>query len=166
MYYKDEIYDELSRLNRRLQSADLYLNLQIVGGAALIFNGINSIETGDIDTITRLEYEIREICDECSLDINDEAIDYIKNYENCEFIHDEGHSFSNINIDYLNLGGVIKTKLKNCQDEDKIEKLRYLLEDEFEIEMSVEGISSYLKELGEIPDEHDIKEFLNSLEMI
>ena len=38
------------------------------------------------------------------VDINDDALDYIKNYEDCEFIQDEGKTFSNINIRYLSLG--------------------------------------------------------------
>lgn len=161
MYYKEEIYDELYRVNKKLKDNNLNLNLKIVGGSALIFNGIYSIETNDIDTISRLEDEVREICEDCSIDINDDALDYIQNYEGCEFIRDEGHPFSNITISYLTIGSTIKTKLKNCQDEDKAEKLVYLLEEEFEVDMSLEGISKFLKDFGETPDEFDIQEFLN-----
>lgn len=163
MYFKEDIYGELSRLNRKLVKEGFTLDLKIVGGAALIFNNISSIQTQDLDTINSLRGEIREICEEASIDINDDALDYIQNYEDCEFIRDEDHNFSNINIEYLSLGGVIKTKLKNCQDEDKMEKLRYLLEDEFEIEMTIDGIANYLKELGETPNIYDIEEFLKGI---
>lgn len=163
MLYKEEIYDSLQLINRKLSENGLYLHLKIVGGAALIFNEIYSIETNDVDTITRLEDEVRIICEESSLDINDDALDYIQNYEGCEFIHDEGRSFSNITIDYLTVGSTVKTKLKNCQDDDKAEKLLYFLEDILEIECTVEGISEYLKSEGETPDEHDIEEFLKNV---
>lgn len=161
MYYKEEIYNELFMLNRRLEQRHLFLNLTIVGGAALIFNDIETIETTDIDTITRLEDEVREICESCSIDINDDALDYIKNYEDCEFINDTGRSFSNINIQYLTLGDTIKTKIMNYQDEDKAEKLRYLLEDELEVEMTVDGITEYLDNLGTYIDSSDIENFLD-----
>lgn len=166
MYYKEEIYDELSRLNRKLKERNIFLTLEIVGGAALIFNNIESIETSDIDTIVRLENEVREICEDLSIDINDEALDYIKNYEDCEFIQDTGRTFSNINISYLCLGDIIKTKIKNCQDEDKMEKLRYLLEEELEIDMTVDGIAKYLNDFGVTPDYDDIYNFLEGIEYI
>ena len=166
MYYKEDIYDSLTRINKRLAKNNLYLNLKIVGGAALIFNGINTIETNDIDTINRIEEEIKEICADCSLDINDDALDYIGNYNDCEFIYDNEKSFSNITIEYLSLGSCIKTKLKNCQDEDKMEKLIFLLEDTLRVDMTIEGISEYLSSLGEIPNEYDIEEFLKAIDYL
>lgn len=108
--------------------------------AVLIFNGIPCVEATDIDAITIIEDKISEICNNPSININDEALVLYKNYEDYEFIQDNERQFSNINIEYLCLGDTIKTKLKNCQDEDKMEKLRVLLEDELEIEMTEEGI--------------------------
>lgn len=160
MYYKDEIYYELGRLNRELVNKHLYLNLTVVGGAALIFNNIDTIETSDIDTITRLEDEIKEICEDLSIDINDEAIDYIKNYDDCEFIHDECRTFSNIDINYLCLGDVIKTKLKNCQDMDKMHKLGELF-DYLGVDLTVDDISKYLLTLDTQPDYQDIQFYLD-----
>ena len=166
LFYKEDIYSELEKINRVLAYRNLFLDLKIVGGAALIFNGISSVETQDIDTIERISSEIKEICDESSLDINTDAIDYIENYANCEFIEDSYKTFSNIFITYLSLVDTIRTKLKNYQDEDKAEKLRYLLEDEFNVEMTIEGISEFIKEYGGAPDKHDIEEFLRYIEYI
>lgn len=166
LFYKEDIYSELEKINRVLAYRNLFLDLKIVGGAALIFNGITSVETQDIDTIERISYEIKEICDESSLDINTDAMDYIENYADCEFIEDSYKTFSNIFITYLSLVDTIRTKLKNYQDEDKAEKLRYLLEDEFNVEMTIEGISGFIKEYGGKPDKHDIEEFLRYIEYI
>ena len=166
LFYKEDIYSELEKINRVLAYRNLFLDLKIVGGAALIFNGISSVETQDIDTIERISSEIKEICDEFSLDINTDAMDYIENYADCEFIEDEYKTFSNIYITYLSLVDTIRTKLKNYQDEDKAEKLRYLLEDEFNVEMTVNGISEFIKEYGGEPDKHDIEEFLRYIEYI
>lgn len=160
LFYKEAIYTELENINKILAKRNLYLSLKIVGGAALIFNGITSIETNDIDTIRQISADVQEICDESSLDINTDAIDYIENYIGSEFITDDYKTFSNIHIEYLSLIDTIRTKLKNCQDEDKAEKLRYLLEDEYEIEMTVDGISDFIEEHEGEPDLHDIKEFL------
>lgn len=163
MYYKDEIYDELYLVNKRLAKEGLLLNLKIVGGAALIFNGISSIETNDIDTIHKIEPYIKDILEECSIDINDDAIEYIQNYEGLEFIRDTCRTFSNINIEYLDLAGVIKTKMLDTNT-DKLQSLYYLLEEELEVEMTVEGICEYLKELGEDIDPTDVENFLNEFE--
>lgn len=166
LFYKEDIYSELEKINRVLAYRNLFLNLKIVGGAALIFNGITSVETQDIDTIERISSEIKEICDESSLDINTDAMDYIENYVDCEFIEDSCKTFSNIFITYLSLVDTIRTKLKNYQDEDKAEKLRYLLEDEFNVEMTIEGISEFIKEYGGEPNKYDIEEFLRYIEYI
>ena len=163
MYYKDEIYDELYLVNKRLAKEGLLLNLKIVGGAALIFNGISSIETNDIDTIHKIEPYIKDILEECSIDINDDAIEYIQNYEGLEFIRDTCRTFSNINIEYLDLAGVIKTKMLDTNT-DKLQSLYYLLEEELEVEMTVAGICEYLKELGEDIDPTDVENFLNEFE--
>ena len=56
MYYKDEIYDELSRINKKLVNNNLFLDLKIVGGAALIFNGINCIETSELNDQLKMPY--------------------------------------------------------------------------------------------------------------
>jgi len=160
LYYKDQIYDELSRLNKKLSERNLFLNLSVVGGAALILNGIESISTVDIDTISSIEDEVYEVIKECSLDINNEALDYIYQYEDLEFIKDT-RSFSNIEIEYLCLGGVIATKIKHL-DPFKLQGLRVLLEDELEIEMSVETIYKYVwNEFGICLDIDDIENFLN-----
>lgn len=156
---KERIYYELTQINNILKAKQFYLDLKIVGGAALLFNGITAIETVDVDVINQISEEIKEICFDFSLDINDDALDYIHNFDNCEFIEDN-HLFSNITISYLTLGSTIKTKLKSCGEEDKLEKLAYLLEDILEVDMTVEGISSYLEELGETPDLFDIENFL------
>ena len=163
LYRKEDIYYALEMINRRLASRNLYLSLKIVGGDALIFNGIRSVETEDIDTINRLTEEIKEICLDCSLDINDDAIQYLNDYIDCEFIEDKEHTFSNIEISYLDLGGVIKTKVKNCQDEDKMYKLAFLIEKELKTNLTVDDISNLIIELGETPNTHDIQEFLENL---
>lgn len=161
MYYKDEIYYELGRVDKILKKNGLYLNLKIVGGAALIFNGINCIETHDIDTIERIEYEVKEILADCSIDINDDVLDYIENFNDSSFIYDEENNFENITIYYLDLYDVIKTKMKDTNP-DKLESLYYLLLDEFEVEMSVEGIYDWFEENGIRIDKEDIENFLDN----
>lgn len=161
---KEFIYDSLKRINRVLASRNLYMNLKVVGGAALIFNGIKSVDTRDVDTLIKLSQEIKDICSESSLDINDDVLDYIDNFENADFIEDTNKSFSNISILYLDLPYVVKTKLKNCQEEDKILKLAFLLRDELDVELTVDGISEFLIEYGVEPDIYDIEEYLNALE--
>ena len=160
LFYKEAIYTELENINKILAKRNLYLNLKILGGAALIFNGITTVATDDIDTIRQISADVQEICDESSLDINTDAMDYIEDFVDSEFVIDDYETFSNIYIEYLSLIDTIRTKLKNCQDEDKAEKLRYLLEDEYEIEMTIDGISDFIKDYGGKPDLHDIKEFL------
>ncbi len=157
---KEHIYYELNKINSVLQNRNLYLNLRIVGGAALLFNGISAVETVDIDVINYISDELKDICYDFSLDINDDALDYIDDFKDCEFIYDDRKQFSNITISYLPVGSVIKTKLKNYQDEYKAEKLLYLLEDVLDVEMTVEGIANYLEEQDEIPDLYDIEQFL------
>lgn len=165
MYNKEELYNELFFLNKNLYQKGLTLNLKIVGGAALIFNNVSSIETQDIDTITKIEQEVYDIIESTSLDINNDALDYIQNFDGLEFIQDNGRIFSNINIKYLSLGGVIKTKMLDTNPE-KLENLRYLLEDELEVEMTINGIKEYIKDLGETISEEDIENFLNEIEYI
>lgn len=165
MYNKEELYNELFFLNKNLYQKGLTLNLKIVGGAALIFNNVSSIETQDIDTITKIEQEVCDIIESTSLDINNDALDYIQNFDGLEFIQDNGRIFSNINIKYLSLGGVIKTKMLDTNPE-KLENLRYLLEDELEVEMTINGIKEYIKDLGETISEEDIENFLNEIEYI
>lgn len=160
---KENIYDSLAQINKVLSKKHLFIDLKIVGGAALIFNGIKSIDTQDIDTITKLSQEIKDICSESSLDINDDVLDYINDFEDAEFIEDCDVNFSNISISYLDLPYVIKTKLKNYQDEDKVLKLAFLLEDELDVNLNVSDISNFLLDYGVEPDIHDIEEFLNAL---
>ena len=163
MYYKEEILEELSRINKMLKEYNYNLDLKIVCGAALLFNGIRSIETTDVDTINKVSQQIKEILNDYSLDINDDALDYIENYQDCNFIYND-KQFSNISIEYLLIGGVIKTKLKNCQDDYKMEKLAYLLEEELGVELTLDGISTYLKSIDVEPNEYDITEFLKAFE--
>lgn len=165
LYYRDNIYHKLNIVNKRFSKEGLYLDLKIVGGSALIFNDISSVETEDIDTINCIPYEVREILDECSLDINDDAMDYIHDYDHLEFIKDDKRTFSNITIEYLSIGGVIKTKLGAYQD-DKAEKLRYLLEDVLNVPLTKDGIILYLKEQDETIDsytENNIDAFLETI---
>lgn len=157
--FKDDVYDALSRINRMLENAGLILHLQIVGGAALIFNDITSISTNDIDTIVRIEDQIKEIIEDCSVDINDDAIDFIKDYDDLEFIRDNNIMFSNIIIDYLALGGVLITKMKH-EDPEKIVALYYLLEEELKVKMNIDSIVRYIDNLGEIADPDDVRSFL------
>jgi hypothetical protein len=163
MKHMEEIYEGLHGLDRMLQRRGITLYLKVVGGAALIFNGIDAIATQDIDTITRLEGEIKEICMECSLDINDDALDYISNYEGLEFIHDGSNRFSNISISYLSLGGCIRTKMLDTNPE-KLENLRFLLEEILHVEMTVDGIVGYMEELGESIAVQDVEIFLAETE--
>lgn len=165
LYYKDQIYSELARLNKKLLQRGLYLRLSVVGGAALIFNGIELISTSDIDTITTIEDEVMEVIEQCSLDINNEALDFISNYEDLEFIQDT-RSFSNIDIQYLCLGGVIASKMKHT-DPYKLQGLRVLLEDELDVEMEAESIKMYMKnEFGIFLEDEDIETFLEETDFI
>lgn len=162
---KEFIYSNLHKIDAVLRRKNLYLNLRIVGGAGLIFNGITSIDTSDIDTLDKLTQEIKDICSDSSLDINDDVLDYLDNFNSLdsEFLEDNEESFSNITISYLNTAGIVFTKLKNCQDEDKMENLRFLLEDELDIEMTVKGISEYLEDYSIVPNTEDIVEFLKGI---
>jgi len=161
MYYlKEDIYRDLKYLNRKLAEEHYFLNLKVVGGSAFILNDLQSIETTDIDTAIRIETEIREIIDDCGVDINDDASEY--DFDDLEFIFDN-ETFSNISIQYLTVGGVIKAKLM-YEDEDKADALRYTMEDELGIDMTVEGISQYLEDECDIfasPDE--IEYFLSMI---
>ena len=164
MWYKEDIYSELERVDDRLKKYGLYLNLKIVGGSALILNDIHSIETNDIDTIVRIETEIKEILDDCSADINDDALDYINNYDNLTFIEDE-HTFSNIHIEYLSIVGVIKTKMKDTNP-SKLENLYYIMESDLGIDMSLDGICNWFSENSEEPDLDDIRVFLEETQYL
>ena len=164
MFYKDEIYENLFNLNTKLSEVNIMLYLKVVGGAALIFNNIEAISTEDIDTIIRLENEVKEVIEECGIDINDDALDYIQNYDGLEFIHDSDHEFSNIDIQYLSLGGVVKTKMIST-DTDKLEDLRYLLEEVLEISMDIESIIEYIRNLGVVLDKELVQRFLEETDL-
>ena len=92
----------------------LNLHLEIVGGAALLFNGITGYETADIDTIIRISDAVQEIIDDYCIDINNDACDYIDDYDDCYWL--EETSYSNISISYLSLGSAIKTKIKYIEN--------------------------------------------------
>lgn len=164
MINRDDIEYQLTKLNDKLTYYGLHLDLTIVGGSALILNGINAIETEDIDTITRMTEEVKDIIDDLSLDINNDALDYIHNYMNKEFI-DSDLSMSNISVSYLNLPGVLITKMDYVDDPDKTLNLYYLFKQTFGIEMSIRGIEDFLDGYGyicSIEDKQSIATFLNT----
>ena len=46
---RDDIQYELNRVDDRLAEKDLHLHLALVGGAALIMNGMDAYETEDME---------------------------------------------------------------------------------------------------------------------
>lgn len=163
MTYKSEIVMALSRVNEMLKNKGLTANLTIVGGAALILNGIEAIETMYIDTCITLQNDVKDIFNDCSIDINDDAREYIENYRNLEFIDDEYTQFSNIAVQYLAIGGVIATKMKDTNP-DKLNNLAYVLNEELNVPLTIEGISNWFDENDTPYDINDIENFLQEID--
>ena len=158
-YSKTDIYNDLHRLDDRLRAAGQTLYLEIVGGGALILNDLHFAETEDLDTLVAITQEVKNIIDSCGVDINDDAREYCYSFDDGELIQDD-ELFTNITLTYYDLGTIIKSKL-NYDDQYKAEKLYYVLEEELGVEMTVDGIVSYLDTLDTTVDEELVEEFLS-----
>lgn len=162
---RDDIQYELQRLNDRLKAKGLFLTLQLVGGSALIMNGLTSYETEDMDTSIRIEAEIKEILDDLSIDINDDATDYADNYYDRNFLYEQDMHFSNIEIEYLDLPDTLLTKMQYIDDEEKMVSLGTLFEDELDSELDEDSIIQCLDEYGYSCSDEDIliiRDFLDN----
>jgi len=163
MTYRGEIVGALNRVNNLLKGHNLYADLTIVGGSALILNGINSIETIDIDTCNTLSREVKEIFEDCSVDINDDAREYESNYEGLDFIEPDWLQFSNITTRYLDIGGVVVTKMKDTNP-DKLNNLAYVLNEELGVDLTVDSISKWFEDQNVDYDTTDIENFLTEID--
>lgn len=149
----------LRQIDKELREQGEYLHLEIVGGASLLFNGIPEA-TIDIDTITPIKGNVREIIYNSDLDINDDAIDYIDNYDGLEFIEFDEEQYSNIVITYLSTHGALYAKLKHV-DPDKLDALAESFE-RIGVKITRNSIKQYFEDYGLEVDERDIDRFLES----
>ena len=159
-YYRlEDIHEDLEYVNRILKRNNLFLNLRVVGGAALLFNGIHSYETEDIDTLSSIEEQVKEVLDDCSIDVNNDVLDYLEEFDDLDFVKDD-YEFYNISIEYLDLGGVIKTKMRHS-DQDKLEAVAYVLEEELKIDMSPDSLFKWFRDTQDVHVSYEeIEDFL------
>lgn len=161
--YKSDVLAQLEELNQRLAKDNLVLDLQVVGGAALLFNGLTFIESDDIDSMLPISGEVRRQVDAVGIDINDDANDYLDDYKDYSFLEFEERYFSNIHITYLELAGVLATKMQYLDIDDKVIALYDMMSEDFGIEMTVNGICSYMEdELGLTISAEIVQNFLDA----
>lgn len=90
---------------------------EILGGTGLLFHGIGSIYTIDIDVANRLSEEVRNIVDPLISDMASEVVHLPSNYTE-RLIPFKQESFKNIDVYLLSLEDLIISKLLANRDKD------------------------------------------------
>lgn len=158
---KQDIYSALAPLHKMLKEHNCTINLLIVGGAALSFNGIESIGTCDIDTLTEISQEVKDYVDDLGIDLNNDVWTYRHYFDDVDFIYDDENPLSsNINISYLSLSGVILTKMGHS-DPDKLAAVAWILKEELGVNLDEESICDWLSSNG-VDVDGDVEESVSS----
>lgn len=158
MKTREELIDVLNEIDAELASNNKSALLRIVGGSAAILNGIEEVATDDIDTCVKLSEDVKMSIAWSGVDLNDESGQYIDEYMKYEFeMLDE--NFSNIQVLYLTLPGVVATKMQN-ENEDKLLDLAEIIKKIDGVELTKESIVNYLEENDAMIDMYFINNFL------
>lgn len=157
MQTKKELIESLKKIDKELSSTNTRVLLRIVGGAAAILNGVEGVSTDDIDTCVKLSDDVEMAIMWAGVDLNDESAQYFDEYVKYEFeLLDK--NFSNMQVLYLSMPGVIATKMQN-ENDDKLLDLAEIMK-KVGIELTKESIVNYLEENDSMINEYFIDNFL------
>ncbi|MDR2369322.1 MAG: hypothetical protein LBD63_01715 [Mycoplasmataceae bacterium] len=157
MESEKSIYYKLKDLNERIreESPSTRLELIVVGGSALLMQGIKSAATEGFDIITRISREIQELIGDSGLDVNSDSMDFANDFEEAEMFPLDEYSFSNIDVFTFDVPLLLKSKLHHSNSE-KLLMLKIIFEEVLGEKYKIDDVKKYF-------EDHGI--YLNDIEM-
>jgi hypothetical protein len=157
MESKESIYYKLKDLNERIRekSPGARLELVVVGGSALLMQGIKSAATENFDIIARISRDTQELIGDSGLDINSDFMDFANDFEEAEMFLLDEYSFSNIDVFTFDVPLLLKSKLHHSNPE-KLLMLKIIFEEVLGEKYKIDDVKKYFEDHGV---------YLNDIEM-